>query len=54
MAVCRLQVDTLKWLIAKIAPNRYVEKVVPDAAAKASIGDAIEKGRARVLRLRAG
>ena len=54
VAVCRLQIDTLKWLIAKIAPRRYGEKVAPDAAVKVSIGDAIEQGRARVLRLRQG
>ena len=54
VAVCRLQIDTIKWLIAKIAPRRYGEKVVPDATVKVSIGDAIEKGRERVLRLRAG
>jgi hypothetical protein len=52
VAVCRLQIDTIKWLIAKIAPRRYGEKVVPDATVKVSIGDAIEKGRERVLRLR--
>ena len=50
----RLQVDTIKWLAAKLAPRRYGEKVVPAAAAKASIGDAIEKGRERVRRLREG
>ena len=54
VAVCRLQIDTIKWLIAKIAPRRYGEKVEPDAAVKVSIGDAIEQGRARVLRLRQG
>ena len=54
VAVCRLQIDTIKWLIAKIAPRRYGEKVAPDAAVKVSIGDAIEQGRARVLRLRQG
>ena len=54
VAVCRLQIDTIKWLIAKIAPRRYGEKVVLDTVVKASIGDAIEKGRARVVRLRAG
>jgi hypothetical protein len=54
VTVCRLQVDTIKWLTAKIAPKRYGEKVVPDVAAKASIGDAIEKGRERVRRLRKG
>ncbi len=54
VAVCRLQIDTIKWLIAKIAPRRYGEKVVLDTVVKASIGDAIEQGRARVLRLRAG
>lgn len=52
VTVCRLQIDTIKWLTAKIAPRRYGEKVVPDAAATVSIGDAIEKGRERVLRLR--
>ena len=54
VAVCRLQIDTIKWLIAKIAPRRYGEKVVLDTVVKASIGDAIEKGRERVVRLRAG
>ncbi len=54
VAVCRLQIDTIKWLIAKIAPRRYGEKVVLDTVVQASIGDAIEKGRERVLRLRAG
>jgi len=54
VAVCRLQIDTIKWLIAKIAPRRYGEKVVADVAVKASIGDAIEQGRERVVRLRAG
>ena len=54
VAVCRLQIDTIKWLVAKIAPRRYGEKVVPDATVKVSIGDAIEKGRERVLRLRQG
>ena len=52
VAVCRLQIDTIKWLIAKIAPRRYGEKAVPEATVKVSIGDAIEKGRERVLRLR--
>jgi len=54
VVVCRLQIDTIKWLIAKIAPRRYGEKVVSDATVKVSIGDAIEKGRERVLRLRKG
>ena len=55
VTVCRLQIDTIKWLTAKIAPKRYGEKLVPDAeAAKGSIGDAIEKGRERVRRLRKG
>lgn len=54
VAVCRLQIDTIKWLIAKIAPRRYGDKLLPDATLKVSIGDAIEKGRERVLRLRAG
>jgi hypothetical protein len=54
VTVCRLQIDTIKWLIAKIAPRRYGEKVVPDATVKVSIGDAIEKGRERVQRLREG
>lgn len=52
VTVCRLQIDTIKWLTAKIAPRRYGEKAVPDVAPKASIGDAIEKGRERVRRLR--
>jgi hypothetical protein len=52
VTVCRLQIDTIKWLTAKIAPKRYGEKAVPDAAVKVSIGDAIEKGRQRVVRLR--
>lgn len=52
VTVCRLQIDTIKWLTAKIAPGRYGDKVVPDVAPKASIGDAIEKGRERVRRLR--
>jgi len=53
VTVCRLQIDTIKWLTAKIAPTRYGEKAVPEApAAKTSIGDAIEKGRERVVRLR--
>jgi len=50
----RLQVDTIKWLTAKLALKRYGEKVVPDAGAKVSIGDAIEKGRERVGRVRDG
>lgn len=50
----RLQVDAIKWLTAKLAPKRYGEKVVPDTAPKTSIGDAIEKGRARVRRMREG
>ena len=54
VAVCRLQIDTIKWLIAKIAPRRYGDKVLPDATVRVSIGDAIEKGRERVARLRAG
>lgn len=54
VSVCRLQIDTIKWLIAKIAPRRYGEKAVPAAAVKASIGDAIEKGRERVVRMREG
>ena len=55
VSVCRLQIDAIKWLTAKIAPKRYGEKAVPDAAAaNVSIGDAIEKGRERVLRLRKG
>ncbi len=44
VAVCRLQIDTIKWLIAKIAPRRHGEKLVPDATVKVSIGDAVEKG----------
>ena len=48
----RLQVDAIKWLTAKLAPKRYGEKVVADMAARTSIGDAIEKGRERVRRLR--
>lgn len=48
----RLQVDTIKWLTAKLVPKRYGEKVVADMAARTSIGDAIEKGRERVRRLR--
>lgn len=54
VTVCRLQIDTIKWLIAKIAPRRYGDKAVPDATVNLSIGDAIEKGRARVARLREG
>ena len=54
VSIRRLQIETIKWLIAKIAPTRYGEKVVPDVVAKASIGDAIEKGRARVARMRDG
>lgn len=54
VTVCRLQIDTIKWLTAKIAPRRYGEKAAPDAVAKPSIGDAIEKGRERVRRLRQG
>ena len=54
VTVCRLQIDTIKWLTAKIAPRRYGEKVVPDATVKVSIGDAIEKGRERVGRMREG
>jgi hypothetical protein len=55
VTVSRLQIDTIKWLTAKIAPKRYAEKAVPDAAsATASIGDAIEEGRERVRRLRPG
>lgn len=55
VTVCKLQIDTIKWLTAKIAPRRYGEKAGPEApAAKASIGDAIEKGRERVVRLRKG
>ena len=50
----RLQVDAIKWLTAKLAPKRYGEKVAPDPTAKASIGDAIEKGRERVRRMREG
>ena len=50
----RLQVDTIKWLAAKLAPKRYGEKVVPATATTASIGDAIEKGRERVRRMREG
>jgi len=52
VSVCKLQIDTIKWLTAKIAPKRYGEKAVPDAAVKVSIGDAIERGRERVARLR--
>ena len=54
VTVCRLQIDTIKWLTSKIAPRSYGEKVVPDATLKVSIGDAIEKGRERVARLREG
>ena len=54
VAVCRLQIDTIKWLIAKIAPRRYGDKVLPDATVRVSIGDAIEKGRERVVRMREG
>ncbi len=54
VTVCRLQIDTIKWLIAKIAPRRYGDKAVPAAAVNVSIGDAIEKGRERVARLREG
>lgn len=52
VTVCRLQIDTIKWLVAKIAPRRYGDKVVPDATVRVSIGDAIDKGRARVARMR--
>jgi hypothetical protein len=52
VTVCRLQIDTIKWLTAKIAPGRYGDKVLPEVVPKASIGDAIEKGRERVRRLR--
>lgn len=54
VTVCRLQIDTIKWLVAKIAPRRYGDKLVPDATVKVSIGEAIEKGRERVRRLREG
>lgn len=55
VSMCKLQIETIKWLTAKIAPKRYGEKAVPEAApAAASIGDAIEKGRERVARLRMG
>lgn len=54
VTVCRLQIDTIKWLVAKIAPRRYGDKVVPDATVRVSIGDAIDKGRARVARMREG
>jgi hypothetical protein len=50
----RLQVDAIQGLTAKLASKRYDEKVAPDATAKASIGDAIEKGRERVRRMREG
>jgi hypothetical protein len=50
----RLQIDTIKWLIGRIAPRLYGDKVVPDATVDVSIGDAIEKGRERVQRLRKG
>jgi hypothetical protein len=52
VTLCRLQIDTIKWLIGKIAPKLYGDKVVPDATVNVSIGDAIEKGRKRVQRLR--
>jgi hypothetical protein len=33
----RLQVDTIKWLAAKLAPKRYGEKVVPGAVTKVAL-----------------
>ncbi len=50
----RLYVDAIKWYTAKLAPRRFGEKAAPDAGAKVTIGDAIEKGRERVKRLREG
>jgi len=42
-----IQIDTIKWLTAKIAPRRYGDKAVPDATVNVTIGDAIGKGRMR-------
>lgn len=48
----RLYVDAIKWYVARIAPRKYGERPASDAAPRASVGDAIEKGRERVKRLR--
>ncbi len=48
----RLYVDAIKWYTARIAPKRYGERPAPDATARGTVGDAIEKGRERVKRLR--
>ena len=41
VTVGRLHIGTIKWFIAKSAPRRYGDKVVPDGTVKVSIGDAI-------------
>jgi len=49
-----IQINAIKWFIAKSAARRYGEKAVPDATVNASIGDVIVEGRDKVGRLREG
>ncbi|MCC8432414.1 hypothetical protein [Reyranella aquatilis] len=48
----RLYVDAIKWYVARIAPGKYGERPAPEATLRVTVGDAIEKGRERVKRLR--
>lgn len=48
----RLYVDTVKWYTGKVAPKKYGERVAMEVTGKVTIGDAIEKGRERVKRMR--
>ncbi len=50
----RLYVDTVKWYTGKVAPKKYGDKLAMELSGKVTIGDAIEKGRERVKRLRGG
>jgi len=50
----RLYVDTVKWYTGKVAPKKYGDKLAMEVTGKVTIGDAIEKGRERVKRLRGG
>lgn len=50
----RLFVDTIKWYTGKVAPKKYGDRVAMEVTGKVTIGDAIEKGRERVKRMRDG
>lgn len=49
---CRLYVDAIKWYTARLAPKKYGERPGTDTPSRTTVGDAIEKGRERVKRLR--